>query len=297
MNRQFFTTKMDKKNNAFLILFIFFSIVNFSVYKSFGQINADSVLDKTFEQIESIKTLRFNIISRERVNGHYKTDKGFYKISKKPVLFYYKQLVPATGAEVLVNSETYPMALVNAHKTLVPNLKLSPFGEVLRDTRHHNLYQAGYDYFKNILMFLKSKYHITWVTVTEIDDNIKIGYNNCYKLTITNPYFKIIQHTVKDKTTPQQLALKLNICDYHILEMNSSISSIFHTLKQGQTITLPSDYAGKIILYVDKKLYIPIKIEVYDNIGLFEEYLFDSVEINPIFNKEEFFPNYKEYGF
>ncbi|GAB4455450.1 MAG: hypothetical protein Fur0028_10510 [Bacteroidales bacterium] len=288
---------MEKKNKAFLILFIFFVIVNFSFYKAFGQINADSVLNKTFKQIESIKTLRFNITSRERISNHYKIDKGFYKISKMPILYYYKQLIPPTSAEVFVNSETYPMALVNAHKTLVPNLILSPYGEVLRDTRHHNLYQAGYDYFKNILLFLKDKYNIKWASVTTMNNDIKINQYNCYKLTITNPYFKIIQYTVKEKTTLQQLALKLNICDYHIIQMNASISSVFHTLKPGQIITLPSDYARKIILYIDKTLYIPIKIEVYDNIGLFEEYLFEDIELNPVFKNEEFSQSYNEYEF
>jgi len=297
LNHLFFTTTMNKKNKVFLRFFILFTIVIFSVYNAYSQFYADSVLNKTFKQIESIKTLRFNIISRERINNYYKTDKGFYKISKKPILYYYKQLIPPTSAEVLVNSETYPMALVNAHKTLVPNLKLSPYGEVLRDTRHHNLYQAGYDYFKNILLFLKEKYNIKWAKVTTMNNDIKINQYNCYKLTITNPNFKIIQYTVKEKTTPQQLALKLNICDYHIIQMNASISSIFHTLKPGQIITIPSDYASKITLYIDKKLFIPIKIEVYDDIGLFEEYLFEDIELNPIFKNEEFSQNYNEYEF
>lgn len=278
-----------------LMRLIFFFIIIFN--NAFSQINADSILNKTFNNIESIYTLKYYITSRERIDNGYKLDKGLYKISKKPILFYYKQIIPATGAEVLVNSETYPKALVNTNKTLLPNLKLSPYGEVLRDARHHNLYQAGYDYFKNILISLQNKYKLKWSNIATVEDNIKIGQYNCYKITLTNPYFKIIDYTIKEKTTPQQLALKLNICDYHLLQLNSDISSIFQDLKIGQTIKIPNSYAYKIILYIDKKLYITVKIEVYDYMGLFEEYLFDSIEINPTFKKEEYFSNYKDYGF
>lgn len=281
-----------------LMRLIFLFIIIFTIFNNaFSQINADFILNKTFNNIESIYTLKYYITSRERIDNGYKLDKGLYKISKKPILFYYKQIIPATGAEVLVNSETYPKALVNANKTLLPNLKLSPYGEVLRDARHHNLYQAGYDYFKNILISLQDKYKLKWSDIATVEDNIKIGQYNCYKITLTNPYFKIIDYTINEKTTPQQLALKLNICDHHLLQLNSNISSIFQELKIGQTIKIPNSYANKIILYIDKKLYITVKIEVFDNIGLFEEYLFDSIEINPTFKKEEYFSNYKDYGF
>ena len=281
-----------------LMRLIFLFIIIFTIFNNaFSQINADFILNKTVNNIESIYTLKYYITSRERIDNGYKLDKGLYKISKKPILFYYKQIIPATGAEVLVNSETYPKALVNANKTLLPNLKLSPYGEVLRDARHHNLYQAGYDYFKNILISLHDKYKLKWSDIATVEDNIKIGQYNCYKITLTNPYFKIIDYTINEKTTPQQLALKLNICDHHLLQLNSNISSIFQELKIGQTIKIPNSYANKIILYIDKKLYITVKIEVFDNIGLFEEYLFDSIEINPTFKKEEYFSNYKDYGF
>lgn len=288
---------MKEFDKIFNGLFVFFIFSTISFNKALGQANADSILNKTFDNINIINTLKFYITSRERINDSYIIDKGYYKISKKPILYYYKQIIPATGVEVLLNNKTYPMALVNTNKTLLPNLKLSPYGEVLRNARHHNLYQAGYDYFKNILLSLQNKYKIRWSDIATVEDHIKIGQYNCYKITLINPYFKIIDHIIKEKTTPQQLALKLNICDHHILQLNSDISSIFQELKMGHIIKIPNDYAYKIILYIDKKLYITVKIEVYDNIGLFEEYLFDSIEINPTFKKEEYFSNYKDYGF
>jgi len=270
------------------------TLLNF--YLSFSQ-TADEILDKTFENIESANTLRLVIISRERFYDKYKLDKGFYKISKKTILYYYKQLIPNSGAEVLVNSEVYPMAWVNANEWMIPTLKLSPFGEQLRDTRHHNLYHAGFDYFKKILCLLKDKYSINWDKVVSLDINAKLKGYDCYKLEITNPYYKIINFKIQHSTTPQELALKLNICDFSIVELNPSIKNIFNKLTPGQVIKIPNDYAQKITIYIDKNLMLPRKIEVYDLKGLWEEYFFELIEVNSIFCKEEFYKNYKEYGF
>ncbi|NSW45529.1 MAG: DUF1571 domain-containing protein [Bacteroidales bacterium] len=263
---------------------------------SFSQ-TVDEILDKTFKNIESANTLRLVIISRERFFNNYKTDKGIYKISRNPILYYYKQLIPNSGAEVLVNSEIYPMAWVNANEWMIPTLKLSPFGAQLRDTRHHNLYHAGFDYFKKILCVLKDKYSINWDKIVSLDMNAKLQEYDCYKLEIINPYYKIINFKIQQPTTPQELALKLNICDFSILELNPSIENIFKKLTPGQVIKIPNDYAQKIIIYIDKKLMLPRKIQVYDTKGLWEEYFFESIEVNSKFCKEEFSKNYKEYGF
>jgi len=276
------------------IIILFFEL--FIVHLSFCQ-TTDEIMNKTFKNIESINTMRFVIVSRERFFNKYKVDKGMYKISKKPILYYYKQIIPNSGAEVFVNADIYPMAWVNANKWMIPNLKLSPFGELLRDTRHHNLYQAGFDYFKNILCSIKDKYAISWDKVAMLEIDSKYKEFECYKIVITNPYFKVIDYKIQNTTTPQELALKLNLCDYSILELNPSIKNIFQKLNQGQTIKLPSDYAQKIVIYIDKKLMLPRKIEIYDTQGLFEEYFFEQIEVNIKYFKEEFFKNYKEYGF
>lgn len=257
----------------------------------------DKVINKVFVKIDSINTLQCFITARERNFNKYNIDKGFYKISEKPFLIYFKQLVPPTGAEVLINSETLPNALVNPHKSLIPNLTLNPYGEVLRDSKHHNIYQSGFKYFKEILLFLKKKYNLSWNEVSSLDESAFVNSNPCYKIVMKNNNFKIINYTVNQETTPQELALKLNICDYHILELNPEIKNLFTKLKPGKVIKIPSDYASIIVLYIDKINMLPLKIEVYDNKGLFEDYLFENIVINRKFKDEEFKKTYKDYSY
>jgi hypothetical protein len=42
---------------------------------------------------------------------------------------------------------------------------------------------------------------------------------------------------------------------------------------------------------------LPVKSEVYDEKGLFEEYLFEEIKLNPTFTSADFDENNKEYGF
>ncbi len=273
-------------------------IIGFILLK--GNISAqdsERIMQQMFVQIEHIHSISFTITAKERFFDQYKTDKAFFKRAYYPDAIYYKQVVPPTNAEVLINDKYKNAALVNPNGFPYINLHLSPYGELLRDKQHHTIYQAGYAYFYEILLYLKNKYNVLWRDVTTIEKDVSISENDCYKVVIKNKNYKIIDYKVKNETTPQQLALQLNISDYKIVELNSFIKNIFHKINAGTSLKIPSDYASSIILYVDKELMIPRIIEVYDEKGLFEKYLFEDIHINPPFTKEDFDENNKEYGF
>ena len=65
----------------------------------------------------------------------------------------------------------------------------------------------------------------------------------------------------------------------------------------GTMLNIPSDYAKKLIILIDKSTYLPIFMEVYDDKGLYEQYKFSQVKINPPFTEADFNENNKNYGF
>ena len=65
----------------------------------------------------------------------------------------------------------------------------------------------------------------------------------------------------------------------------------------GQVIQIPNVYAKKNILYIDKKLKLPVRMEMYDDKGFFERYEISQIEVNPVIPPEEFSENYKDYGY
>ncbi len=268
----------------------------FITHSLFSQRCSD-IMEKMFASIDQLQTASFHIIAKERFFDQYKIEKGFYKLRKNPYAIYYKQLIPPSYAEVLMNDKHKINALVYPNSFPFTSIKLSPYGEKLRERQHHNLYQAGFDYFKMILSEMKKKYSTEWDDVCEYHNLVLIKNKSCYKLTLINPYYKLITYTLDKKTTAQKLALKLNLCDYKIIELNPTIKSIFVTIPTKSTLVLPTDYAQKITLYIDQNNYLPIKIEVYDEKGLFEEYLFENIKINPTFTDKDFDENNPEYGF
>ncbi|MCE9540141.1 MAG: DUF1571 domain-containing protein, partial [Bacteroidetes bacterium] len=55
--------------------------------------------------------------------------------------------------------------------------------------------------------------------------------------------------------------------------------------------------ASKVILFIDKKTFMPINIKIYDEEGLYEAYEFYNVIINKPFDQDEFSKNFKGYKF
>ncbi len=281
---------MNHKVRAILLHCLLFSTSAFSQH-------CDEILSKTFASINSLQTTSFYLTAKERFFNDYKIEKGYYKIRKKPYSIYYKQVVPATYAEVLINENYRTKALVNPNSFPYVSLTLSPYGEKLRERQHHTIYQAGFEYFKTILLFLKRKYAINWSEVCEFSSTAKVNQTECYKISLLNPQYKITEYTVENDITAQELALKLNLCDYKIVELNPQVKTIFKTIPKGTIVYLPSDYAKKIVLYIEKTTYLPIKIEVFDEKGLFEEYLFENIKFNPTFTDKDFNEKNPEYGF
>ncbi len=254
--------------------------------KTYSQ-STDYILNEMIDKIRSIKTITFTLSSRERFQDKYIIQKTIFKRSYNPDAIYCKQLVPNANVEVLINDKS-PYALVNTNGFPYVNVRLDPFGEKLRFNQHHNIYQAGFVYFGDVISNIRKKYGSSWSDISAFDKNVSIDGNICYKIILIIPNYKIIDYPVQDETTIQKLAIKLNICDYQIIELNPTIKDVFQRIKKGNVIKVPSDYAKTIVLYVDKTLFVPRKIEVYDYKGLFEEYLFEDISINLKFDNEEF---------
>lgn len=250
--------------------------------------SVDNILNEMTSKINSIKTVSFTLLARERFFDKYHTEKTYFKRMYNPDALYCTQLLPPTNVEVLINEKYNHFALVNPNGFPFINVRMDPYGEKLRDKQHHNIYQAGFQYFSETILHIKQKYGVSWYEMAKLDKTVSVSGNTCFKIDLFDPTYKISDYIINEETTAQQLALKLYICDYHIIELNPSVKDIFQKLKKGTIIKIPSDYAKMITLYIDKSLLIPRKIEVYDDKGLFEEYLFEDITINPKFSNNDF---------
>ncbi len=103
---------------------------------------------------------------------------------------------------------------------------------------------------------------------------------DCHVVQITDPTFSFKSYTVKKGEDLLKIGKRNKISSYMIMEKNKGIDDFFD-VKAGQKIQIPTSFAPKITFYVSKKTHLPLFTKIEDDKGLFEQYEFFNVKINP----------------
>jgi hypothetical protein len=234
---------------------------------------------------------------KERVGNSNICKKTDFKILFDPYKIYLKQYYPNEGMEILYNQEvTGEKALLNRNSFAIPLLRLNPIGNMMRKESHHSIFKAGYSFLLEVLEYLYKKYPEDNTSTWHNEGIVKYSDVPCYKIVFENPSFGYFDYTLKDGENLEVLSRKMKVCDYMIFENNPQLHS-FDDFKEGIKIKVPTDYAKRIIVYVDKEKFVPIGLKVYDDKGLFEEYTYTNIQINPDFSPQEFQIDNPSYGF
>lgn len=274
-----------------LLLFVFLIPVMLQ-----AQMTVDQLFTKMQFAVVSLKTATYTFTKRERLNGVMRNGSIETRLQMYPFKVYLKVTAPSddAGTEILyVEGERGGECLVNPN--MVPfNVNLSPYNEKIVGKEHHTLFQTGFEYIKNILVQMKKQYQ------AKIDEYCKLteySWNSkpVYKLEINFPEFKYVDYTVQAGEDLVKIARKKYINEYMIKELNGLKS--YDAVKAGQVIKIPNVYAKKCVLYFDKSNFLPIFQQMHDDKGLFEEYSFINLKINPTFPPGEFTKDFDGYGF
>lgn len=273
----------------YLLLSFFYFLASFLQAQ-----NAISVSKEMFTAISGMQTVNMKMESYERIGNKYVTTKFMIKRSRVPLNIYYKQFSPTDGSEVMLNKSG--KVWVNPGTFPWITLELDINSSLLRKDQHHCILDSGYDYFILLLSDLFKKYSDSLSKYVVISGTEKINNSDCYKISFTNPNYRLYAYKTIKEESPLSLASKFKIPEYKIGELNN-IASVTDKIPVGTSLKLPNDYAKSMILWLDKKTKIPLKMEVYDEKGLYEKYLFTEVVINPVFKQDEFEKEYSEYNF
>ncbi|MCX8079938.1 MAG: DUF1571 domain-containing protein [Bacteroidia bacterium] len=275
------------------VFIFFFSLLSFI---PFSQTKEDPVklLEDCLKKIDEIKGLKYHLKIVERSKkGGYNHYESAVKIQKKPRKIY----IYIKGIEVLwVEGWNKNKALVKPNSFPYMNLNLDPLGDLMRQDQHHTLYEMGYDYFAEIIHHYIYKFKDKTEMIT-YEGTTKKNYRNCHKVVIHNNDFGYIPYVVKENESITSIARKFYIPEYLIVEKNKKFKDYFEILKKGETILIPNSYCKKVEIYIDAFYNIPLSIRVEDDKGLFEEYNYFFVIIDPEFEKDEFTKNFREYKF
>lgn len=269
------------------------------VLTSFDDNSKLSVTEKVkevFRSTQEIRTLSYELTRHERIAGRMHSNSSQIKMQKKPIKIYYRELTPNDGLEVLFpHPEDHNKALVNPNGFPYMNLKLDPRGEIMMKNQHYTILDAGYDGVIAVLEHLFYKYKGQINDMMKYQGMTLFDGHTCDMILMENNSFRYISYPVTSGETVRSIAKKYRLSEYMIREKNSNL--YLNDLKEGDVLKLPTDYASKMKLYIDVERRIPLKVEIYDEKGLFEKYEFKNVVINPGFSDQEFLDTYQEYSF
>ncbi len=281
-----------------------FSIILISILiaplASFSQTepkSKDEMIKELIQSMDNVKSLKFRLKKQERIDGKMAPGDQQVKMNVNPFKVYIKVAVPDKDAEVLyVSGERNGKTLVNPAKFPYVNLNLDPYGDILRKDQHHTIFELGFKYMSGIVKDAYKRFGNKVDEFVILEGEVTWNGRKCYKTTIDNKDFAYVDYTVKSGEDVLDIAKKHFVSEYMILETNKAVDD-YDDVKAGQKIKIPNTYCRKITFYIDKEYMLPIYQKLWDDKGLFAEYEYHNVVLNPNISDTEFTSDFKGYGF
>lgn len=255
---------------------------------------AKEIVFKMVKSIKEIERLKYSLKIIERGKKGYNHYGSSVKLCRSPRKIY----LYIGGIELLWkkgwnNNKAY----VKPNSFPYINLSLDPLGNLMRQDQHHTLNEMGFDYFGSIIEYIAAKVGDKFDDYFKLEGEEKYNNRPCYKVIISNKDFGYENYTVGEGESMTSIARKLHVSEYMILEVNPKFNDYFDVLKKGQVIKVPTHYAKDVTLYIDQLYFLPIGVKILDDKGLFEQYDYHFLQVNPKIEEEEFTKDYKDYKF
>ena len=252
------------------------------------------VIEKMIEKNKDLHSLKVDVYIKERIKDKIMEKQNKFIIRQQPFAIYFTDKRMGLDIEGLYCSP-WKKALIATKGFPWMKLELDPLDMKMRNETHHTIYEAGFSYFITILDAYKNKFGNSFSSMVSCPGLFQKGNVQYYKIVIDNPDFTYREYIVKKGENLYDIARRYHVNDYMILEKNNLRN--YEDIHEGQKILIPSEYAKKMILHVEKNNYIPLYIELYDDKGFYASYFFNNISLNPKLDDTVFDANNPSYHF
>ncbi len=262
-----------------------------------AQSEARKIVDNMARAMDQVVTLSGRIKRIERYEGKLMKGDLRFKVNSNPRKYYVYNLAPDEGAELLkVTGWNGEKVLVHPNKFPWINVSLNVNSSDLLANGHHNLTTVGFDFTNGILKFLLKKYdHNFDEYVKYTGQEMWLGKKlDVIKITYKDYAFE--NYTVLAGEDLFKIENKLKVPCYKMIELNPGVDA-WDDVKAGQVIKVPNAYAKEMIIMVDPLTKLPVVEIIMDEKGLFEQYEYSEIKVNPRFSTMEFSEDNEAYGF
>lgn len=285
---------MLKARNYIYIVLLLSLCISKGSFAQKPTLTAKEAVFKMVKSIHDLERLKYSLKIIERGKKGFNHYESSVKLNRKPRKIY----LYIKGIELLwVDGWNNNKAYVKPNSFPYVNLSLDPLGFLMRQDQHHTLNEMGVDYFASIIEYIALKKMEHFDTYFKLESEERVNNRPCYKIIIDNKDFGYENYTVGDNESITSIARKLHISEYMILEVNPKLNDYFHILKKGQVLKVPNAYAKHVTLYIDQLYFLPISIKILDDKGLYEQYDYHFLQVNPKIDDAEFTKTYKDYKF
>jgi len=272
--------------NCFLVLQI----------KAFTQIDSTTILliSKMHNAIFNLKTITYVFTAKERFNNTYNQYETTIKNQFNPYCVYLvsHKSDGSKGPEVIYcDQANNNEAIVAINQFPYINLNLHPHSWLLVKDRHHTIDESGLTYLARMLNYNTTNTQLAKTQISNVKTN-----GNTYIITLENPNYTIQNYISQNGESLHTIAAKFYLARAHLAQLNKNFDA-FEELPAGTKIKITPSYAKKVVLTLNKQTYFPEKLEVYDHIGLFENYWYRYLNVNKPFDPIEFSQENPSYGF
>ncbi|HQD12552.1 MAG TPA: LysM peptidoglycan-binding domain-containing protein [Chitinophagales bacterium] len=244
--------------------------------------SVDEMIPKVMSAMGNAKTMTYRFYAQERMkDGKYSKSDVEFKVNANPLRIYAVAHLPESATLLHEASKSPDVRVKKGFK-----LTLSPTNKLLMKGVHNPITRAGFGQIKKILeTSIAQRKGQDLASFVKVLGTVTYDNKECWKVEINDPEYKIITYTVAaNETSVWQIGKKLAISEYKIKELND----IGDEVTPGQKIKIPSSYAKKTTLYIDKSNYLPIYHKMEDEKGVYEVYEFKNLKLGVTFTEADF---------
>ena len=281
------------RNKSLIAVFILaIVVVNMGFKPAPAPSQTRQIIDNMLAAIAKHQGVTFVMDATERIVGKPSENNQiemYTRINVNPLKIYGKVLKdPNKGTQLLYVTGQHDNK-IRVKSGWLPVITLSPTSNLLAKNQHHTLLTSGFTIVHKIVSdgVKRADGRGKFDEVFKYLGDVVYQKHNCYKVLIDDPTYVYTTAVGQKGETVMGMAKRLLVSEYHIMEMNPSSRSLDDDVS-GKTIKVPSSYAKKTTLYIDKVTNFPIYQEMSDEKGVYEKYEYSDVVINPVFKADDF---------
>lgn len=260
-------------------------------FSTAAQSPIDVAIEQTLASIKSVKSARYTFKNTERIQGQLLTGEQVISYIAQPYQVMLEFVAPRKGTSIYFQQGKNNNKLVYDPVGFpYTKIYLDPLGDLARDRNHHTIFEVGFSSMGKIITHLHSNYPQYFKM---LPDEAKLG-KQLMKIEFDYAGYALVKHQVGADQSTKTIADQYFVNEYALLERNKHVKE-FGKLKPGTVIDVPNCYAKKMIVWIDKMSKLPVMMELYDDLGLYEQYIYTNVQYNDPSIDQEMLRRSKEY--